>query len=388
MQINVYALSDRGIVRPKNQDNLICAETKVDIGESGWKHCGTYSTNTPSLFGVFDGMGGHLCGERASEIAADTASYEFAAYRGGAPDRLVQDICFKSNEIICDEMQRIVKGRMGTTASMLLFENDRFQLCNLGDSPIFLIRNGSIEQISYEHSERHNYERVFGTNYDKKKKFRLTQNLGIFPDEMELSPYLLHGEINEGDVFLICSDGLTDMVETDEILSVISKSNSVEDAGETLLSLALANGGRDNITIILGKVVNNAQGYVSKAAGSKGQSKGMLALIIAGIAAVLLAAAVGAFFLFNPLGDNTDKEPSSTQPASVNTTVKPAEKPTESKSTYDEPYSEPGNIFNETEPTDSDDDREQKVFGVFELGGNSDDTDGDDFPEAETGGLY
>ena len=114
----------------------------------------------------------------------------------------------------------------------------------------------------------------------------------------------------------------------------------------------------------------------------------MLALIIAGIAAVLLAAAVGTFFLFNPFGDNTDKEPSSTQPTSANTTVQPEEKSTESKSTYDEPSSEPGNVFNETEPTDGDDDREQKVFGVFELGGYSDDTDGDDFHEAEPGGLY
>lgn len=262
MYIEVYSLCHRGMVRPKNQDNLLCFDTLADIQESEFNHCGVYSTYSPSLFGVFDGMGGHLCGEKASEIAATTAKKMSQNYEGGNPEKLLADICQRSNEIICDEMTNVVKGRMGSTASMVLFEKNRFQLCNLGDSPVFLVKDNGIKRISCEHTERQNYERIFGKNYEKNKKFRLTQHLGIFPDEMEISPYFATDTIESGDIFLLCSDGLTDMVELDEILNIILKSDSVKSAGEKLLSVALANGGKDNITIIIGKVIeenNNSQ---------------------------------------------------------------------------------------------------------------------------------
>jgi hypothetical protein len=127
-------------------------------------------------------------------------------------------------------------------------------VCDLGDSPIFLIHGGDIRQISYEHTERHNYEQIFGDNYDKNKKFRLTQHLGIFPNEMVLSPYNKREPFEVGDRFLICSDGVTDMIPKQEIAAIISSKKTVDKAAELLLKTALDNGGRDNITIILGEI--------------------------------------------------------------------------------------------------------------------------------------
>lgn len=254
MEIKVYALCHIGKVRGKNQDNYYCNGVIPDPENSNFRYGGSFDGSKPALFGVFDGMGGHLHGERASLYAVETCETEFEQYAGGDPFGVMNRICRTSNERICEEMENVVKGRMGSTASMLLFENGEMFICNLGDSPMFLLRDGKLEQISYEHTERHNYEQIFGENYDKKKKFRLTQHLGIFPNEMELSPYNNREPSQTGDRFLICSDGVTDMVSPDEIAEIISSGQPLEKAAEQLLQTALDNGGKDNTTLILGEI--------------------------------------------------------------------------------------------------------------------------------------
>ena len=81
----------------------------------------------------------------------------------------------------------------------------------------------------------------------------LSQNLGIPPNELVIDPYLARGSYNDGDTYLICSDGLTDMVSVEDITEVLN-SNPIEDAISTLLDKALADGGKDNTTIILCKI--------------------------------------------------------------------------------------------------------------------------------------
>lgn len=257
MEIKVYSICHIGKVREKNQDNYYCNGIMPDPESPNFKYGGSFDASSPLLFGVFDGMGGHLHGERASLYAVQTCEALFSNYKGGNPFGTMNEICYTANKLICDEMENVVKGRMGTTASMLLFEQGGMFVCNLGDSPIFLLHRGELRRVSYEHTERHNYEQIFGENYDKKKKFRLTQHLGIFPNEMELSPYNSRESIETGDRFLICSDGVTDMISDEEIRSIILSSESVEKAAEQLLNTALDNGGRDNTTIILGEITGN-----------------------------------------------------------------------------------------------------------------------------------
>lgn len=254
MEINVYSICHLGKVREKNQDNYYCNGVMPDTENSNFRYGGSLEASEPLLFGVFDGMGGHLHGERASLFAVQTCDALFSKYRGGNPFGIMNEICTTANKMICDEMENVVKGRMGSTASMVLFEQGGMYVCDLGDSPIFLIHGGDIRQISYEHTERHNYEQIFGDNYDKNKKFRLTQHLGIFPNEMVLSPYNKREPFEVGDRFLICSDGVTDMISKQEIAEIISSKKTVDKAAELLLKTALDNGGRDNITIILGEI--------------------------------------------------------------------------------------------------------------------------------------
>ncbi len=253
MDIKVYSLTHIGLVRSKNQDNFYCEGITPGSENESFAKGSVFSMDKPLLFGVFDGMGGHLHGERAASIAVETCGQLFDNYGGGNPYGVLNEICRVSNQRICDEMETVIKGRMGSTASMLLFEHGLAFICNLGDSPVFLIRGGTIKQISYEHTERRNYEQAFGDNYNynKRRKFRLTQHLGILPGEAKLSPYNSQRDIRCDDKFLICSDGLTDMVEKEEIASIVSNARSLENASRTLLERALENGGRDNITIIL-----------------------------------------------------------------------------------------------------------------------------------------
>ena len=254
MEIKVYSVCHIGKIREKNQDNFYCNGIMPGTESRNFKYGGSFDASSPLLFGVFDGMGGHLYGERASLYAVQTCEALFSKYKGGDPFGAMNEICFAANKLICDEMENVVKGRMGSTASMLLFEQGGMFVCNLGDSPVFLLHRGKLRRVSCEHTERRNYEQIFGDNYDKNKKFRLTQHLGIFPNEMELSPYNSRENIETGDRFLICSDGVTDMISDEEIRGIIMSADSAEEAAERLLNTALDNGGRDNITIILGEI--------------------------------------------------------------------------------------------------------------------------------------
>ena len=253
MRIKACAISHPGKVRPKNEDNLFFNEFILTEEELSEPYKMNEKTDIPLLMGVFDGMGGISAGERASLIAATTArNISYTLYDPDDIEKTMVDICKTANEIVCNEMTTIVKGRMGTTASMLCFFEDFYHLCNIGDSPIFLYRDSNLSLISHEHTEKENYILIYGKeNIPPNKKFRLTQHIGIFPDELQIEPYVCHDKLQKGDRFIICSDGLTDMVKEAQIAGILSKRMSPAKTAENLLCRALDNGGKDNTTIIV-----------------------------------------------------------------------------------------------------------------------------------------
>lgn len=252
MKIKASVISHPGKVRPKNEDNFFFNEFILDEQQlqKPYKYKG--KTDIPVLMGVFDGMGGIAAGERASAIAANSA--RDIAYTLYDPDEIKDTmirICKEANELVCKEMTTVVKGRMGTTASMLCFFENECCLCNIGDSPIYMLRGTVLKEISHEHTEKENYIALYGEEgVPKNKKFRLTQHIGIFPDELEIEPFVSIGEVKSGDRFVICSDGLSDMVNETIIASVLNQRLSTAETVNALLNLALDNGGRDNTTII------------------------------------------------------------------------------------------------------------------------------------------
>lgn len=252
MKLKASVISHPGKIRPKNEDNFFFNEFILDEQQLDKPYNFKGRTDIPILMGVFDGMGGISAGERASAIAANTA--RDIAYTLYDPDEIKNTmvrICKAANETVCKEMTTVVKGRMGTTASMLCFFDNECCLCNIGDSPIYMYRGDVLKEISHEHTEKENYIMVYGEDaIPKNKKFRLTQHIGIFPDELEIEPYISIGEVVPGDRFIICSDGLSDMVKEPVIAQVMSQRLSTAETVNILLKLALDNGGRDNTTII------------------------------------------------------------------------------------------------------------------------------------------
>ncbi len=252
MRLNVSAICDGGKLRSVNEDNLLI--NGIFLPE---QHEGTFSvtkrfsTLGKPVFAVFDGMGGYDAGERASFLAAvATEKLLHAQIPIFRKVRLLHQICVEANRSVCEEMTKRNANRMGSTAAMLLFSRREYFLCNVGDSPIFLLKNGKLCEISKEHTERQLYETITGKKSDPKKKFRLTQNIGIFPDEMILDPYYSGGYLQAGDTFLICSDGVTDMLDKAQIEEILQH-NDTSVAVQKLLSCALDAGGKDNITAIV-----------------------------------------------------------------------------------------------------------------------------------------
>ncbi|MBQ7565339.1 MAG: serine/threonine-protein phosphatase [Lachnospiraceae bacterium] len=240
-RVTYYCVCDIGKVREINQDNFIVGgrylknhEDRIPellFGENEGK---------PLLLGVFDGMGGEECGEVASLLAAQTAA---EITPGRKPEKDLLALCSTANERICSYMDTHGLKSMGTTAAMLAFTRKGIMLCNIGDSRIFRFAEGKLSQISMDHV-------VPLPNIPKPP---LAQNLGIRRRDLVIEPYLAKGIYKEGDIYLICSDGLTDMVSNESITNVLT-TTGFEAAAQRLLDRALQSGGRDNITIILCRI--------------------------------------------------------------------------------------------------------------------------------------
>ena len=239
LRLDYFYTSHIGNVRSSNQDNLFCVGEYMDCINKGTDNIisGTILPLSKPLFAVFDGMGGEEQGEIAAYIAAEQMSkFKFQ----NDPHKSLLDYCMIANSEICNFAQENNIHSMGTTAAILMFDKKKAYVCNIGDSKIFSVSNGTLKQISVDHV----CVSAFG------KKPPLSQNLGIPENELIISPYTATFKYKPGDIFLICSDGLTDMMTPMEIENILLNTDKGT-ATEILLKTALKNGGKDNVTLIL-----------------------------------------------------------------------------------------------------------------------------------------
>ncbi|WP_454207846.1 Stp1/IreP family PP2C-type Ser/Thr phosphatase [Peptoniphilus sp. Marseille-Q6390] len=214
-----------------------------------------YVNESKNLYVLADGMGGHLAGERASKMATEIIGEDFAGERevtsiDDAIEILSSSIRDANKKIYESSQENEDYRGMGTTLSSGLILDDVLIYSNIGDSRIYRI-NEEMEQITQDDSFV-NYLIEIGeiTEEEAKnhpKKNVLTKAMGTTSD-IEVIVNTLN--IKDKDVFLFCSDGLTNMVPDEEIFKIV-KENSPEEARDMLLDLALKNGGMDNITFIL-----------------------------------------------------------------------------------------------------------------------------------------
>ena len=242
-KIEYYFASHVGKCRKVNQDNFYCNGASmhhVNRGTGGVRK-GSVDCRENPIFAVFDGMGGEEQGEMAAYLAAkEMEDFSFE----GSFDREFFDFCTAANQKICEYTQQNGISSMGTTAAILGFTEEGSCLCNIGDSKVLRFSRNGPEQISMDH--------VAVCPFGKKPP--LSQNLGIPPTEMIIDPYFARGTYRDGDYYLICSDGLTDMLSPEAIQKILYAAPEPEAASLEMLRAALFNGGKDNVTFILCRI--------------------------------------------------------------------------------------------------------------------------------------
>lgn len=203
------------------------------------------------VFAVADGMGGHLAGEVASQIAIDAVK-RLANGRGEASFSALRATVQRAHEAIAGHAKTHPEcAGMGTTLSIMWKRERYMYIAHVGDSRIYRLRDGVLEQITQDHSLV--AELVRGgliTPEEARNHPRrniITRALGTQGDN---TPDLLAADTRKGDVWLLCTDGLTTMVPDDRIESVLA-CEKPEKAASRLISLALSAGGSDNVTLIV-----------------------------------------------------------------------------------------------------------------------------------------
>lgn len=245
-----------GKVRANNEDNFVFDGKCLEADNRGLKKPVVLRHNCDRqnlCVSVFDGMGGEAYGEEASFAAAQEMKKELRRLSDFViPEKyFLTDCCSRMNDAVFTRAQELGTLYMGTTVAALLFTNREVYSCNLGDSKTFRLRNGEFLQLSKDHTDEDYLQAHSITN----RKPYLTQHLGIDPEEFQLEPHIAKGELQNCDQYLICSDGLTDMLSRLEICNLMSEGKSANDSAERLVNAALKNGGKDNVTVIVIRVL-------------------------------------------------------------------------------------------------------------------------------------
>lgn len=201
---------------------------------------------------VFDGMGGELAGEASSYTAAACLKESLPHLMYGL-EPLAHAFTLMQ-EAVSDLRVNWKLSSTGTTASILLSDGCTALIGNLGDSPIFMLRDGSLSTLSVAHTDEALIKEL-GLN----RKPGLTQYLGVDETDAPIEPHLAHISMQPGDQILLASDGLTDMVDQETIADIMNRDLTTTQLVSQLCDCALEAGGKDNITIIVCKVLARSE---------------------------------------------------------------------------------------------------------------------------------
>ncbi len=229
------------------------------------------------LYVVSDGMGGHAAGEVASRMVVETLRdymkkpaeefedetfTDFNSAFSNQANRLLSGIHIANSEVYQLSVSNKSLQGMGATVSAILLTDNTMIVGNVGDSPIYLIRNNTVKTISVPHTMMAEHAALAGKDAKplaEQYRHVLTRAMGVEPT---VRPDISEIEFSESDILLICSDGLSDMVSPEEILNMVTKGRPKE-VCKSLVDMANDRGGDDNITIITFTVLNEAGEYPS-----------------------------------------------------------------------------------------------------------------------------
>jgi PPM family protein phosphatase len=237
-------LSDAGRMRPENED---CISTRPELG----------------LAILADGMGGHLAGEIASSMAIEIITQHFesdgwqqAREVGTATDVVATAIRKANNAIHTAAKENADRHGMGATLVIAAFYDDRVCIGHVGDSRLYRMRGGTLEQLTQDHSVvQELINRGIFTQEEARQslaKNLVTRALGV---DATIEPEVAEERVEDGDIYLLCSDGLNDVLPDADIADIVRKHDkNLDAAARALVDNTNARGGPDNVSVILVRV--------------------------------------------------------------------------------------------------------------------------------------
>lgn len=249
LPIQFTALSDVGKVRSNNEDSYLAYIPPLQEAEK---------LDVRAVLVVADGMGGHALGELASQTAVKAFTeglFTSLAKHKQPMEQVLKDAVSHANDAVYQLAQEEAKGRPGTTLTALVLRSDSFYIAHVGDSRAYLLRDGQLRQLTSDHTwvaqevahgrmKPHEAQNSPFRNY-------LTRALGSKPT---VEADILAGGLKEGDLFLLCSDGLTSNVRDDELATLLRNSVNLQETCASMVAMANERGGYDNITVVLAQV--------------------------------------------------------------------------------------------------------------------------------------
>lgn len=243
-KVTIACKTDLGRVRENNEDKFefFIPEERALLASRGL------------VFVVCDGMGGHAAGQIASELASKTFIELYLRSNGKTPEEAAYSALEATNRFVCD-VGRQVRGRagMGTTLVALCLIQDQAMVVNVGDSRAYRYRGGDLLRLTQDHTLAEEYLRsgVISPEEAARHPYSHVLSRCIGMEEKVVPDIFVH-DIAVGDVYLLCSDGLTGLVDDDVIAQTLSLPPS--DAAWKLVSQALIAGGSDNCTVLIVRV--------------------------------------------------------------------------------------------------------------------------------------
>lgn len=237
--LKTFSITDIGKRRKLNQDYVYTSEMPVG--------------NLKNLFLVADGMGGHNAGDYASRYTIETIVDEISKSSEESQITVLENAIKSANELIRKKAQEEAElNGMGTTVVAATIDGDKLCVANVGDSRLYIINNREIRQITRDHSLVEEMIRMGGLKRELARthpdKNIITRAIGA-QDDVEVDFFDVN--LNKDDVILMCSDGLSNMIEDEEIRMIMQGQRDIVEKAESLVKAANNNGGKDNIAVVL-----------------------------------------------------------------------------------------------------------------------------------------
>jgi serine/threonine protein phosphatase PrpC len=269
LDIQTFGLTDRGRVREINEDQFLVATLvkalkvfQTSLPQAEVRH----SSDSSYLFVVADGMGGHAAGEEASALAIESVEQYvlealkwFACCRPSDEDRVLVDfqkaLGVAHQRVRTEAAERPELRGMGTTLTLAYSLNDELYVAHVGDSRCYLLRDGQLYRVTQDHSLVEEMIRRGLIKPEEAAHHRwrhvITSTVGGDSSDVRVDVHKLH--LAAGDVVLLCSDGLTEMVADEEIAKILVEVGNPELACFQLIASANEAGGKDNITAVIAR---------------------------------------------------------------------------------------------------------------------------------------